>query len=149
MKPNYYYKKFIYAFIAAGLSLTLVLCGCNNGAKKLDSAAMPLSDTIRIEKDSTVAKVDTIVDFPRKMVNGTTLNPKTFTPNKKYHYFFPWKDVMACVKERLDGEQFVNHESCPKCGRESQNLYWIYFNSPAWTWKGMCGRAGYLSICTK
>lgn len=60
---------------------------------------------------------------------------------------FPQSDVKACMRNRLNSEEFVGHIPCPKCGQSSEKLLWIEFNSPAWTWKHLCGRQGPLSIC--
>jgi hypothetical protein len=41
----------------------------------------------------------------------------------------------------------INKAPCPQCKLESQNLEWTYFRSADWTWKNLCGRAGYDSRC--
>jgi hypothetical protein len=60
---------------------------------------------------------------------------------------FPWNDVKSCLKDKLDNKKFKGHRNCPKCGRYSEELVWIMFNSPPWTWRNLCGRKGPLSIC--
>lgn len=60
---------------------------------------------------------------------------------------FPWIDVKSCLKDKLDNMKFKGHLNCPKCGRHSENLVWIMFDSPSWTWENLCGRKGPLSIC--
>ena len=60
---------------------------------------------------------------------------------------FPWSDVKSCLKDKLDNMKFKGHQNCPKCGRHSEDLVWIMFNSPLWTWENLCGRKGPLSIC--
>ncbi len=59
--------------------------------------------------------------------------------------YYPLEDVEAC----LDTEEIAkpNHQSCPLCGKPSEELKWIYFRSPTWTWQELCGRAGPMSIC--
>ena len=65
--------------------------------------------------------------------------------------YFPLKDVEACMnteksaKTKMPAES--NHSPCPLCGKPSEELKWIYFDSPGWTWQQLCGRAGPMSIC--
>ncbi len=54
---------------------------------------------------------------------------------------------MSCFDKTLQGENFRNHDKCPKCGRNSEELIWIEFRSPEWTWRSLMGRQGPLSIC--
>ena len=47
-----------------------------------------------------------------------------------------------------------NYKPCPLCNEEKtdsakENIFWVYFKSPRSTWKNLCGREGYLSICSK
>jgi hypothetical protein len=37
--------------------------------------------------------------------------------------------------------------NCPGCDRPESELTWLYFSSPAWTWRRLCGRAGWLVLC--
>jgi len=53
--------------------------------------------------------------------------------------------------ERIHGklvltERYRSSVLCPYCG---ENIIKIYFHSPTWTWKSLCGRAGDLYICPK
>ncbi|MDX2046757.1 MAG: hypothetical protein SFU87_08215 [Chitinophagaceae bacterium] len=70
-----------------------------------------------------------------------------FIPDKTYETHFPWEDVKACFKKKLESSDFNDHNRCPKCGLDSKNLFWINFSSPSWTWENLCGRSGPLSIC--
>lgn len=36
---------------------------------------------------------------------------------------------------------------CPDCGKSASDLEWFWFESPDWTWKSFCGRAGWMSFC--
>lgn len=81
-----------------------------------------------------------------KMSNGK-LDKNNFKPNRKYESLFPWRDVLACFDKRLESKNYKNHDKCPKCGKNSEELIWIKFRSPDWTWKNLCGRQGPLSIC--
>lgn len=57
---------------------------------------------------------------------------------------FPWGDVGKC----LDNPFFMQGKrKCPKCGRPSYRLVWIFFSSLDETWEDLCGRMGYLSLC--
>lgn len=75
------------------------------------------------------------------------INKKEFNPDESYETHFPWEDVKACMNMTLNGNKFKNRESCTKCELESENLIWINFKSPKWTWEHLCGRQGPLSIC--
>ena len=56
---------------------------------------------------------------------------------------FPWKDVVASIKEQEFTPIIIDHK-CDKC---KNNTVVVYFVSPQWTWEKLCGRAGYLVIC--
>ncbi len=73
-----------------------------------------------------------------------------------YERRFPWGDVYVSkyIGPSIPFEPNYGIQPCPKCVAEgelesSDNLVWVYFRSPDWTWRKMCGREGYLSICTK
>lgn len=56
---------------------------------------------------------------------------------------FPWEDVDSCMNNQIETPiEGLTH--CPECGNE---LRWIRFYSPSWTWQKLCGRAGPLAIC--
>jgi hypothetical protein len=75
------------------------------------------------------------------------LDSKNFTPDDTFEPEYPWEDVLACFGETLPQDDFKFHNSCPKCGLNSEKLCWIDFRSPRWTWKNLCGVQGPLSIC--
>ena len=56
---------------------------------------------------------------------------------------FPWKDVVASIKEQEFTPIIIDHR-CEAC---TNNTTVVYFVSPTWTWEKLCGRAGYLIIC--
>lgn len=58
---------------------------------------------------------------------------------------FPWEDVLASMMKHPE-EVSQTSVSCPNCG---EKIIKIYFSSPAWTWKKLCGRAGDMYICPK
>jgi len=60
---------------------------------------------------------------------------------------FPKEDVHACMHKTLDPLQFSNYSRCPQCKLPPEELTWIEFISPPWTWKARCGRQGPLSLC--
>ena len=64
---------------------------------------------------------------------------------KEKQEILPWKDVEACMDDVRT--PLANHLSCPICGKKSEELHWIHFSSPDWTWEKMCGSAGLMSIC--
>ena len=69
---------------------------------------------------------------------------------------FPWDDVDAA---RNDAELQAGHDAdamrrtsaenvrCPRCSRPGDQLTWFFFRSPAWTWRSLCGRAGWIAVC--
>lgn len=59
---------------------------------------------------------------------------------------FPWEDVGKCLNKPFIVQ---GKKKCPKCGRLSYRLCWIYFTSPSHTWEDLCGRSGPLSLCPK
>ena len=59
--------------------------------------------------------------------------------------YFPWDDVLASMKSQPD-RVCISDIQCPDCGEKYVALY---FSSPAWTWRNLCGRAGTMKICTK
>lgn len=36
---------------------------------------------------------------------------------------------------------------CPSCGKKLEELVWIEYCSPDWTWEELCGRKGYFVFC--
>jgi predicted RNA-binding Zn-ribbon protein involved in translation (DUF1610 family) len=58
---------------------------------------------------------------------------------------FPWEDVLCC-KSIEPPDEYKTYR-CPYCGEKE--VIWIYFKSPDYTWREMCGRSGPLSICPK
>ena len=87
--------------------------------------------------------------------------------------YFPWEDVQTCQQDAVreaegmrqapallgsveehahtadDAKRAYGSRAvpCSKCGASPDKLTWIRFTSPAWTWKKLCGRAGWLTIC--
>lgn len=84
--------------------------------------------------------------------------------------FFPWADVKASAKDETlqrthesrnqsqapamltfagvsEVELRARARNCPGCDRPESELTWLYFSSPAWTWRRLCGRAGWLVLC--
>ena len=70
---------------------------------------------------------------------------------------FPWEDVEASrTNQRLQREHpaaearqryAATAKPCPRCQTGADKLTWFYFESPAWTWEHLCGRAGWLTVC--
>lgn len=57
--------------------------------------------------------------------------------------YFPWDHVLASMyinPEKVKITEIV----CPNCG---EMLVELYFSSPAWTWRELCGRGGHMTIC--
>lgn len=70
---------------------------------------------------------------------------------QSFAYFnpFPTKDIKNCLNDTIERKHFINHRSCLKCDRKSEDLLWIQFKSPDYTWKNLMGIEGSLSICEK
>ena len=81
------------------------------------------------------------------IMNDPTENSNKFVPDGEFDTYFPWKDVNACLEDKLDSKKFTGHSKCIKCGLDSGKLIWIHFRSPDWTWEHLCGREGPLSLC--
>jgi hypothetical protein len=62
---------------------------------------------------------------------------------------FPKRDVFDCIKNKLDREEFKFRLPCPICNTASEDLLWIKFSSPPYTWSKLMGTEGSLSICEK
>ncbi|MCC6448578.1 MAG: hypothetical protein IT215_07820 [Chitinophagaceae bacterium] len=77
------------------------------------------------------------------------LDKNNFEPDSTFNTQFPWADVINCFDKELLNDFFKGHNKCPKCGRNSEELLWILFRSPDWTWQQLCGYQGPLSICPK
>ena len=75
-------------------------------------------------------------------------NPFGFVPNTDHpDAQFPWRDVIDCMGEKLPESEYEGQHPCPLCARPSDELEWIKFSSPPWTWQRRARRAGPLSIC--
>jgi hypothetical protein len=71
---------------------------------------------------------------------------------------FPKEDVERCRRATGIGrrpvsedfwEQASEMEECPGCRKPPEQQEWFFFKSPAWTWKKLCGRAGWMSYCAR
>lgn len=70
---------------------------------------------------------------------------KLSDPTAQGKEIYPWEDVLESMKARPE-KVFLSDNSCPDCG---EKLIQVYFRSPDWTWKDLCGRAGDMLICPK
>jgi len=72
---------------------------------------------------------------------------------------FPWEDVEASRNNvQLQAEHPVakakqqcatTARPCPQCQAVADKLNWFYFESPPETWKDLCGRAGWMTVCDR
>jgi len=68
---------------------------------------------------------------------------------------FPWADVSASraatrARRGIRAAQTrygPEAAACPACGAPATTHAWFYFESPAWTWDHLCGRAGWMTVC--
>jgi hypothetical protein len=70
--------------------------------------------------------------------------------------FFPWDEIEAArdnadLQSRHDSDnarlKYGNGVQCPSCSKPGEQLTWFRFTSPAWKWKNLCGRAGWMAVC--
>lgn len=80
---------------------------------------------------------------------SNSLDKNDFEPDTEFGVFFYWEDVIDYFDKILPSENFKGRDKCPKCERNPEELFWIEFKSPAWTWSHKCGSLGPLSICLK
>ena len=84
-----------------------------------------------------------------RLYNAQNLNDKDIIvktdkiPECARTVFFPWGDVLGSLCT-YPYKMSLTHELCPRCGSRMVSLY---VSSPAWTWKGLCGRAGNMLVC--
>lgn len=57
--------------------------------------------------------------------------------------YFPWNDVLASMYTNPEKVKIMEIV-CPNCG---EKLVELYFSSPTWTWRALCGRGGHMTIC--
>jgi len=71
---------------------------------------------------------------------------------------FPKEDVERCRRAASIGRRPVSEDfweqvsesgRCPGCRKPPEQQEWFFFESPAWTWKELCGRAGWMSYCAR
>lgn len=78
---------------------------------------------------------------------------------KKHFAIFPRGDVDACRTDvSLQAGQDaigararfeLQSRNCFGCGRPADEIEWIYFQSPLWTWTEQSGRAGWIVYCPR
>jgi hypothetical protein len=64
-------------------------------------------------------------------------------------FSFPLEHIIACMRDDTlqsrhsltDMERYQESLSEPP-----ENVVWVYFKSPAWTWENLCGRAGWMAV---
>lgn len=59
-------------------------------------------------------------------------------------YIYPWSDIALSLLKYPEHVEF-DYDRCPECGDSRVKLY---FKSPDWTWKRMCGRSADMIICS-
>jgi len=85
------------------------------------------------------------------------LKKKGYSPSRRDFYdvrgnpIYPWDEVLACKNMTIRFEDIVSPYGSPlrarRCPYCFSNTFWIYFSSPAYRWKELMGRAGYMLIC--
>ena len=74
-----------------------------------------------------------------------TLIEELRNSEKPEEVYYPWEDVFASMMKSPE-KVSLSSETCPDCG---ERLIQLYFSSPDWTWRELCGRAGDMLICPK
>lgn len=54
-----------------------------------------------------------------------------------------WDDILPSMYTMPD-KVYVSDHVCPDCGEKCIQLF---FSTPPWTWKALCGRGGIMVIC--
>lgn len=67
----------------------------------------------------------------------------TIIPECAKMCFYPWPDVLASMYTMPENVK-ITETVCPNCG---EKLIELYFSSPSWTWRALCGRGGQMTIC--
>jgi hypothetical protein len=66
-----------------------------------------------------------------------------------FDYEYPRRDVFDCFENRIDASNFKSKMPCPICKTPAEELLWIKFSSPAYTWENLYGTEGQMSLCEK
>ncbi len=68
--------------------------------------------------------------------------------------FMSWAFVMECKTEENTLNEFPEllkrskeFRACPECGIQPENLTWLRFSTPNFTWLNLAGSAGYIGVC--
>lgn len=56
---------------------------------------------------------------------------------------FSWQELYEAGCDRPESCRRLD-QKCPHCGGA---MYRVYWRSPEWTWKSLCGRAGIVTFC--
>lgn len=60
---------------------------------------------------------------------------------------FAWREILDCIENRVKEAYHVRGVNHGGCGTES--LVFLHFRSNAESWEKLCGREGYMLICTR
>lgn len=88
-----------------------------------------------------------LVEKRRIKMENQAIDKDKFEPNNSYRTIYPWAEVMMCIDKTLPQEDFKDERECPKCGCQSEKLFWIQFYDLKDMWKGVSNNNGPLSIC--
>lgn len=80
-----------------------------------------------------------------EIVNGLKERLDYSNPERTMEVYFPWNDVLDSMLRQPEKVR-ISDTLCPECGEHHIELY---FSSPDWTWRNLCGRAGTMKICSK
>lgn len=107
-------------------------------------------------------EVQTIIESIMKKLTFTESIDELVVFYQREHYPIPlWLNIKSENNERADTEHsiwkdilpnmhirpemvHISETICPECGEKCIGLYFL---SPPWTWKALCGRGGHMVIC--
>lgn len=102
-----------------------------------------IADAIRNKLGMSHDLVFMLAIYRAKDEENNQSETKESLPEVARKRFFTWCDVICSMIERPEMVS-VDEARCPVCGEPLLNLL---FSSPHWTWRHLCGRGGYMTIC--
>ena len=95
------------------------------------------------EKDVSIKSMAVGAFIDGKLFDESDNEKNIDLPESARNVYYPWKDVLASMYLHSERVHLLKI-TCPDCGKP---LVRLYFSSPVWTWRHLCGRAGTMTIC--
>ena len=81
-------------------------------------------------------------DLADRLENGVSGYEGKFT--------FPMEHIIACLRDDNLQSRHSLAEALKRYKEQLaepvENVVWFYFETPAWTWENLCGRAGWMVV---